>query len=116
MRLSELEPRWWAEAGRQGQGVSFLCPHCRTVRLGVAFSNPLDGGPPVTATVCDRLRWVHGEAYTDDPLDTILMDVPPAGPIWHRTGETFEDLTLSPSVDAGASGHWHGFVSGGAVG
>lgn len=28
MHLTELEPRWWAMAGRHGQGVSFLCPHC----------------------------------------------------------------------------------------
>ncbi len=31
--------------------------------------------------------------------------------IWDLQGQDdFESLTLSPSVDASASGHWHGFV------
>lgn len=28
MQLIELQPKWWAEKGRHGQGVSFLCPCC----------------------------------------------------------------------------------------
>ena len=30
-------------------------------------------------------------------------------------GETFETLTLTPSVDASAAGHWHGHVTDGEV-
>jgi hypothetical protein len=36
--------------------------------------------------------------------------VGPPGTLWRRTGTTFEKLTLSPSVDASNSGHWHGLV------
>jgi hypothetical protein len=53
----------------------------------------------------DKLRHVH---------ELRTFDVPP-GIIWQRTGETFDDLTLTPSIDASPSGHWHGYVTNGQV-
>lgn len=109
MRLVDLKPRWWAEAGRHGQGVSFECPHCvgqeHPQRIGVAFANPVDGGPAIVLSNKVKLDHVHEQR---------LYDVPP-GFHWTRTGETFEALTLSPSVNAEASGHWHGFVTNGEI-
>lgn len=69
--------------------ITFLCPHCRTVRLGVFFHNPMDGKP-----------------HTDDRDDQHL---------WMRVGDSFDNLTLTPSIDASGSGHWHGFVTGGEL-
>lgn len=107
MRLRELDPRWAADAdiviggvskhfeNRQGMAVSFECPccfdpttgHSRT-RLAVWFENPVDGLPP-----------------TDD-----------ASRLWKRvSGATFDDLTLSPSIDASNVGHWHGHITNGAI-
>ena len=99
MRLTELNPRWAMDADivvggqtrhdddRHGMAITFDCPHCRTERLAVFFANPLDGKPP-----------------TDAP-----------GYLWHREGSTFEDLTLTPSVDASDHGHWHGFIRNGDI-
>lgn len=99
MKLTDLDPRWACDAdiviggvarhyeGRQGMAVSFECPHCRECRLAVWFANPIDGLPP-----------------TDD-----------ATKLWQRTGETFETLTLTPSIDASKDGHWHGFITGGDI-
>ena len=106
MRLTELSPRWYgrkrrvddtdvAEYGRTGIGVSFECPHCfnpsegaSLTRISVPFANPLDGGP-------------------SEPNAN--------GCAWQRTGDAFETLTLTPSVNAEASGHWHGFITNGEV-
>lgn len=97
MKLAELNPRWACDAdiviggvkqhfeGRTGMAVSFDCPHCQQTRLAVWFANPIDGLPP-----------------TDD-----------AEHLWQRTGETFDTLTLSPSVDASKYGHWHGYIVNG---
>lgn len=106
MRLVDLNPRW-VSAGprRRGVGVCFDCPGACCAdkplselhpgdkpedqtkeRACVFFSNPVDGGPPV------------GD-----------------GPHWERTGDAFEDLTLSPSVDGSSHGHWHGWIRGGEV-
>ncbi len=99
MRLTDLEPRWGVDAdiviggvsqhfeGRVGMGITFLCPCCKQTRLGVFFANPIDGLPP-----------------TDDATN-----------LWQRTGEGFETLTLSPSIDASKYKHWHGFLQAGEI-
>ena len=105
MRLTELNPRWLSfpdGAGRQG--VSFDCPCCRGVRLGVFFVNPLDG-PAVD------LKELH-RARMDDP---VLNDVHVGRVLWRRAGDGFEDLTLDPSIDASGFGHWHGHVRNGGI-
>ena len=87
----------WARklVGEGRIGVSFDCP-CPTctaarptashggffLRVSVCFANPPDDGPPVEG----------------------------GGPTWHREGDTFETLRLSPSIlDKWRCG-WHGFV------
>jgi Family of unknown function (DUF6527) len=108
MKLIELEPHWWGDGSRR-LGVTFLCPHCRTIRLGIAFANPPDGGlpsPVVTTTMPHCIR-DHVHVHRS-------FDVPP-GALWQRTGETFDTLSLAPSVDASKSGHWHGFVTNGEI-
>lgn len=114
MTLSELNPRWFAEEGRRGQGVTFECPCCigkpNGVRLAAAFVPPLDGGAPVSlkASTIYPLLWP-----TDGSSDG-RVTVPP-GIHWLRTGDTFEALTLSPSIDASGAGHWHGWVQNGEI-
>jgi len=112
MKLIDLKPRWFdvPGVGTNRDGVTFFCPcdKCRAgvpVRLGIQFANPIEGHtlPPMTDS--DKLRHVH---------DLGTFDVPP-GTLWQRTGETFETLTLSPSVDASKSGHWHGHVTNGEI-
>jgi hypothetical protein len=101
MKLLELNPSWCtAVKGRHGMGLSFECPIHRFHRLAVMFANPVDGGE-----CCKDSKYV-----------------------WQRTGETWDDLTLGPSIDA--SGNvatigehagmiqtpcWHGFIRNGAV-
>lgn len=98
MRLTELNPRGVLDADvvvggqtihdehRDWMGISFECPHCRAVRIAVFYANPLDG-----------------KAASDEGL------------LWVRTGDSYETLTLSPSVDASKSGHWHGWIINGEV-
>lgn len=74
---------------REGVGVCFDCP-CGNVDQGhqcfVPFANPLDGGPPID---------------------------PPRG--WQREGDTFDTLTLSPSILRVGGCGWHGFIRNGEV-
>jgi hypothetical protein len=102
MKLADLNPRWFAEEGRHGQGVMFDCPCATCAPLprfgesddptapykkaaGVYFDRPLDGGPPIR------------------------------GPTWTRAGDTFETLSLSPSVFISPPDHWHGFIINGTA-
>lgn len=93
MRLTELEPRWVSTRHSPDLvGVTFRCPHCREQRIGVLFVEEIDrDGLP------NAVHWADQQKK------------------WHREGDTFETLTLSPSIDCSASGHWHGFVRVGEV-
>lgn len=100
MRLTELDPGWMAAGGegisdkdgnpvprREGVGVVFDCPDGCGIPCYVPFANPLDGGASH-----DPQR--HG---------------------WQRTGETFETLTLTPSILRRGGCGWHGFITNGEV-
>lgn len=98
MRLTELDPRWIrAGEGRTGMGVAFECPvhGGRCGMLGVWFVNPIDGGSPAEPSIEPTFRW-------------------------QRTGDTFDTLTLTPSVDASQNKYhdtpcWHGFITNGEI-
>lgn len=111
MRLTELEPRWIADRGMpEGtkQGVSFLCPHCRVERLAVFFTPTICGAPPVDITA-----FHHAQLRDDEPH---LGDEHVGRILWTRSaGDTFETLTLTPSIDASRWGCWHGYITDGAV-
>lgn len=97
MKLTELEPRWIG-IGRGFEftskfGVTFLCPCCRKQRVGILFDPILDP---------DNDAWKAEWAW-------------PGGKKWQRTGDTFETLSLSPSIDLSAHGHWHGFITNGEI-
>lgn len=95
MKLTELDPKWISHAGRDRVGVRFLCPHCRSTYLAVLFKNPVDGGFPVS-----------------DAYDGIGANF---GNRWQRDGDTFDTLSISPSIDTSGTGHWHGYVTGGVA-
>ena len=95
MQLTDLDPRWIGDGiGGARIGLSFDCPHCRTQRLAVPFHSS------AIEYLVDGVTVARG------------WDV---GHIWDMTGSSFEDLTLTPSVDASSSGHWHGFITNGEI-
>jgi hypothetical protein len=95
VRLADLNPKWTTPVRFSVElptGISFLCPCCKELRLSVPFNNPIDPDSLLAAT-----NWQASQ------------------PAWHRTGDTFDTLSLLPSIDYSASGHWHGHISNGAV-
>lgn len=97
MKLMELNPSWVRAGGegvtrngqpvpeRRGVGMSCNCPCGCSEPLYVPFVNPLDGGPNYS----------------------------PERPGWARTGDTFETLTLSPSIRRVGGCNWHGWIRNG---
>lgn len=104
MKLIDLRPHWVGAGGdgitdlqnnpipkRDGIGLTFDCPCGCGRRRYVGFKNPIDGGSP---------KLNEGE------------------PSWTRQGETFETLTLDPSIQASRRGGgcgWHGWIRNGQV-
>lgn len=107
MRLIDLSPHWiglnnWATPDPFYIGVSFLCPHClalslpehgpmRVRRLAVSFWPPIDPA-----------NWMGR-----------IMPIPHDKFHQRVSGETFETLTLEPSV--GLDPHWHGRITNGEM-
>ena len=98
MKLTDLDPRWCSSGGegitdaagnpvplREKIGLICNCPKCGEDHpLFVPFANPFDGGPPHSPVT------------------------------WQRTGDTFETLTLAPSILRKDCG-WHGFITNGEI-
>lgn len=98
MRLTDLDPHWagiqhWTGPDIFYIGLTLVCPHCRATRLYVPFKNPIDPA-----------GWIGKGILWKEPVQA-----------WTRTGDTFETITVVPSVDAGYHGHWHGFIQNGEV-
>lgn len=99
MKLTDLEPRWvglhnFDAAATYHIGVSFRSPQTGQ-RLAVLFRPAID-----PAGLAAKYQW---------------PDFFPDKKKWDRTGDTFDTLTLSPSLDFSAVGEWHGFIVSGEV-
>lgn len=107
MKLTELSPRWFdvSGVGTDKDGISFLCPHCLKRRLGVQFANSIGGEEKPPMTQKEKMKHIHELRTFDIGMSTV----------WQRTGDTFENLTLFPSIDCSNSGHWHGWITNGEV-
>lgn len=75
-------------------GIQFLCPAC--------FAK--NNGPIGTESV---IAWFRNRPH-------VGADAMPGPGRWAATGTSFEDLTLSPSINVD-HGHWHGFVENGLI-
>lgn len=102
-KLIDLNPAWEVEyPNRPGIGVVFDCPGpCCDGKPSPGKHDPEEGKPKK-----ERLHVPFANPTDGQPAS-------PGRTLWQRTGDTFDSLTLTPSVDASAFGHWHGFVTNG---
>ena len=108
MRLTDLSPHWiglpdWTPSSAFYVGVSFFCPHCdpfapthgpnRRRRLAVMFHPPID------------------------PDNWMVRIIQPTedGKYQRVSGDTFDTLTIEPSIGFESIGHWHGRITNGVV-
>lgn len=98
-RLADLSPEWvwWGPGKKLVQGLEM--PEVGMDRIGVAFDCPTCNPPHNLAAF-----WAHPDQ---------------ASGTWVKKGETFESLTLFPSLDAssveGLGCCFHGWVKHGKV-
>ena len=103
MRLTDLNPRWVCSGGegvtdtggnpvplRPMIAISFDCPcgDADCIRACIGFTNPPDGKGPCKSS---------GE-HT-----------------WEMSGDSFADLTLTPSIQRVGECGWHGHVTAGEI-
>lgn len=98
MKLTDLDPVW-------------LTPDI------FIFKSPNGRGNLLT---CKRvpMLWKDQQAliYEQNPQYIgipVVMTVPEFA--WKFKGNDFNTLTVTPSIDASASGNWHGFITNGEI-
>ena len=101
MKLTDLNPKFVGHGGdamthkdgkpvpwRRGVALSFDCP-CGGIcgqRAVLYLNPPMDGGAPLPETTT-----------------------------WKRVGDTFDVMTLTPSINRKAACKWHGFLTKGEL-
>ena len=98
MKLIDLNP-WFVDAG--GSGITDAEGNPVSHRIGVGLSCDCPCG-------CDSELFVHFSNPLDNGLSTVS-----ANSSWNRTGESFDDLTLHPSIKRIGGCEWHGWLRNG---
>jgi Family of unknown function (DUF6527) len=99
LRLIDLDPEWLSP-----NLFTFLCPHCQKWRLSC---KNIPMGHNAQAELFDSK---YGEYAQSDLVVGCKEDVS-----WTINGTDFATLSVTPSIDASASGHWHGHITGGEI-
>ncbi len=97
VKLTELEPRFI-----HPNLFVFKCPHCQKVWLtckNVAMTR---------RETWDVLKLGLGDDWNE------LVVPPRPETAWSWKGE-FGNMTVTPSIDASPSGHWHGHITDGEI-
>ena len=100
MLLVELEPRWLS-----ANVFTFRCPHCRNIWL-TCKNVVLDRKAQLELVIAADLD-PNGPSY-----GAVLMK---EGVSWIWDTTDFSTMSVKPSLDASASGHWHGFITNGEI-
>jgi len=82
--------------------IVFLCPHCREVLLSVK---------DIVMSQSEQMDAFDTKLGTPWPMPVVGCKPEMA---WSISGN-FETMTVLPSLDASASGHWHGFIRNGEI-
>lgn len=108
-RLVQLNPHWiqpsqWsAQADPFYIGVSFMCPHC----------------PSTVCPTCGTDRGKRLAVKFWPPIDPAgwqgRIDMPHDGFHVRADGDTFDTLSIAPSIGFDNIGHWHGYITKGEL-
>lgn len=106
MKLIDLDPRWLMQ-GCKRVGFVFQCP---TRRDGKNYQSCFFAQTP------SNVQWELFDAMFSE--DIIVQGCQP-NTAWSCVPSpdvaTFENMTISPSIDGSKGGNWHGFIRGGEI-
>lgn len=97
MRLIHYNPQWLNLGERFGLGITMECLNHSGHLSAILFSNPVDGGPPFQGSSWNQMLELVGSQLFRGCGDFR----------WERKGDTFETLTLLPSVNMHSCGHFN---------
>jgi hypothetical protein len=113
MKLTALDPRWLVVDGHR-LGIVFRCPHCEGCYLSCFFT-------PMPRIAGDDYHDCQYALFATVLPESDVHEVVPckrnyawvcSPPVEQAS---FETLSVTPSLDASASGHWHGHITNGEI-
>jgi hypothetical protein len=99
MKLTELEPRWIHE-----HVFVFLCPCCRKDWLSCK-----------TVQMSHKTQRLLFDAVFGEGGWNVTHVLTKDDTAWKVSSRDFNTMTVTPSLDASASGNWHGFITAGEI-
>jgi hypothetical protein len=102
MRLTELEPRWIHE-----NVFVFRCPCCIGTERALWLSCK------DAAIERDAQRDLFRESGLEPEGRAAVVMATRPEVAWSINSHDFATMSVTPSIDASASGHWHGFITNG---
>lgn len=104
MRLSELEPRWLTP-----NLFIFDCPHC----VGIITDKKARLTCKNVVMPFNEQYYLFEKLYGEGWNHLIVGCKDDMA--WGFSTTDFETITVTPSLDASASGHWHGNIQNGNI-
>lgn len=98
MKLTDLEPRWI-----HANVFIFKCPHCLKDLLSCK-----------NVVMSSKEQYDLFEKAIGENWNMIVVPCKESM-AWEFTGSDFATMTVKPSLDASASGHWHGCITNGEI-
>lgn len=106
MRLTELEPRWI-----HPNLFVFRCPHCRLVFLACKNIEMSHKDQRLLFEQYFGEDWGHQVIWDKQEQSWSISGTIPNDP----KAAFMTDCTVTPSIDASTSGHWHGSITNGEI-
>lgn len=119
MRLTDLKPKWMRRPDGEAVAIIFLCPRC------VERGNGCDGkgrawltctfkelGNREQRELLERTLAQHQDDFAGVRIEDVVACKQHR---WERDCKMLDRITITPSIDASASGHWHGHVVRGEI-
>jgi hypothetical protein len=100
MRLVDLDPKWLIYDGER-VGFTFVSPTNNQYRQS-CFSVAFD-----THIQLDMFEEQLGEDVNVQPCNEMAF--------WTITGDSFDNLSVTPSINGAYGGLWHGFITDGKI-
>lgn len=120
LKLTDLKPKWLRRDGK-AVAMIFLCPRCVARKTGCERKR-LTWLTCMFVVVGNREQRELIEAIiNNDPADFLATDTEEHDVVgckeiaWGKNCKNFESMSITPSLDASAAGHWHGHVTGGKI-
>jgi len=101
IKLTDLNPRFVSHGGEGVTNSKTGEPVPYSDKIGIGFDCPCSCGE---RTFIPFINPVHGAA----PIET-------ENHTWQRTGDTFETMTLEPSIQRMGKCRWHGYLTNGEL-